>query len=350
MGRVARLGVIANPENRRCESFLAAVQRRGLPRPEVVSWAELIAGKIPTADFVRIDSAGENEGVRRALVALGGGDAEGCEPGRIWGMAAGALGMRRALQPLTGRPCSIPPYRIATLFDKARCQEITAAVARTPSPVGMIDDLDGLLRTGVSRAFLKPLAGSSASGVLAFERAGDRLQITCSVELVREPMARLYNNLRVRKYRDPADIAQIIALLAPEGLYAERWVPKAGIGGRSFDLRVLVIDGRARHVVVRTANGPLTNLHLGNQRGSIEAVRERYPRGWADAMGQAEAAAGVMPDVICLGVDVVVGLDGKAYVIELNAFGDLLPGVVHQGQDPWDAQLDAYLTHSQSAG
>ncbi len=336
-------GVVANPENRRCKLFLEAVERRGLPPPEVVSWADLIAGKIPAGDFIRIDSAGENDAVRRSLVSLGGGDADACEPGRIYGMAEMIRGMLTVLRPLEPRKCSVPPRRLATLFHKARCQAMIAAVARTPRPVGLVTDLDGLLSTGVHRAFLKPVAGSSASGVLAFERAGDRMQITCAVELIREPEPRLYNNLRVRKYRDPEDIATILHLLAPERLYMEHWIPKAGIGDRTFDLRVLVVAGRARHVVVRTARGPLTNLHLGNERGSAEAVRGQYPAGWVDAMAQAERAAAVFDDVYCLGVDVLIGLDGRAYVIEVNAFGDLLPGVTHEGQDPWDAQVAAYL-------
>jgi hypothetical protein len=49
-------------------------------------------------------------------------------------------------------------------------------------------------------------------------------------------------------------------------------MPKAGIDGRTFDLRVLVIAGRARHAVARLSRGPMTNLHLLNERGDPARV------------------------------------------------------------------------------
>ena len=36
---------------------------------------------------------------------------------------------------------------------------------------------------------------------------------------------------------------------------------------------MVVIAGRPTHVVVRTEPGPMTNLHLGNVRGDLAALR-----------------------------------------------------------------------------
>ena len=49
-------------------------------------------------------------------------------------------------------------------------------------------------------------------------------------------------------------------------------MPKAGLAGHVFDLRVVVIAGRARHAVVRMSRGPMTNLHLLNRRGAFSST------------------------------------------------------------------------------
>lgn len=147
----------------------------------------------------------------------------------------------------------------------------------------------------------------------------------------------------------------MIELIAAAGpVVVERWFPKAGIDGRSIDLRVMVIDGRARHCVVRTSRSPVTNLHLGNQRGDLSVVQTRLgPAGWGQVVDLAERAAGCFPDTMTVGVDLMINTGWDRFAVaEVNAFGDLLPGVLVDGRDAYAWQAAAYadqLAGSRSA-
>lgn len=105
-----------------------------------------------------------------------------------------------------------------------------------------------------------------------------------SVEMV--PSAsrtRLYSSFRLKRNENERDVAALIDALGEHGLFVEPWLPKAGFDGRVFDLRVAVIAREARHVVMRTSLGPLTNLHLGNRRGDVEKMLEQVPARVRDA-------------------------------------------------------------------
>ena len=83
----------------------------------------------------------------------------------------------------------------------------------------------------------------------------------------------------------------------------------------------------------------MTNLHLGNRRA--------FPAGLDSTQGEAAslavAAAACFPDSLCVGTDVLLDGRGRAYIGEVNAFGDLLPGLMHQGDDAYTAIARAYL-------
>jgi hypothetical protein len=203
----------------------------------------------------------------------------------------------------------------------------------------------------MARLFVKPAHGSSASGVLAVETGGGRIRATTSVE--RTPDGRLHNSLRVRRYERERDIAAIVDSLAPDGLHLERWVPKASQQGRAADLRVVVVAGRATHAVVRTSRSPLTNLHLGGSRGDLDAARQAVESAgarWADVLGVCEQAASCFPRTLCVGVDLLPAVGWRrAFVGEVNAFGDLLPrlrglpGSGAEALDTYGAQVTAAL-------
>jgi hypothetical protein len=198
-------------------------------------------------------------------------------------------------------------------------------------------------RAGWTRVFVKPRHGSSASGVVALQVAGGRVHATTSVEVDGDG---LFNSLRVRTYGDEGTVAAIIDRLAPDGLHVERWFPKAAIHGRVFDLRVVTIAGRPGHVVVRSSTGPMTNLHLGGVRGDLAAVRAAIgPAGWARAMGICAAVAACFPGSLHTGVDLMVGADWRRFAVaEVNAFGDLLPGLLVEGRDTYAAEVRALVT------
>src|SRR6185369_14004104 len=93
---------------------------------------------------------------------------------------------------------------------------------------------------------------------------------------------RLYNSRRIRLYEDVREIEALVDELCRHRVYVERWLPKAGIDGNTFDLRIVVIAQRAMHAVVRLGRHPMTNLNLLGGRGNLEQVRQRIgSAGWA---------------------------------------------------------------------
>jgi glutathione synthase/RimK-type ligase-like ATP-grasp enzyme len=287
---------------------------------------------------VRVDSPGEDAEVDRLLR----GAACSSAPGEIVGTAAAYAGLSSALARLDGRLLN-PPDDILIMNDKRRCHAVLrdAGVPVPPAlpPVHGYASLRGAMRAaGWSRVFVKPAHGSSASGVLALAVAGPRVVAVTSVETGAD--GRLYNNLRVRRYEDEAVVARIVDRLAPDGLHVERWFPKAGLADRVLDLRVVVIAGEPSHVVVRTSRTPLTNLHLGNARGEVAAVRAAAgAASWEAAMQSCAAVARCFPRSLHVGVDLMFRSGWRHHAVaEVNAFGDLLPG-----HDTYDAEIAALL-------
>ncbi|MCX4776400.1 STM4014 family protein [Streptomyces sp. NBC_01264] len=361
----AAFAVVGNPGNRRVALFQDAVRAAGLPAARVIPWLDVLTGRavFRAGESVRIDSPGEDPEVERLL--RGTADTTRVEGTGRWYRrfteAAHAVGrgVRSA-----GGTLTCDPDDLAVLFDKRLCHGVLAA-AGTPVPASPTSGPDAvrapvrgweevrslLALPGYRRAFVKLAHGSSASGVLAVETgAGGRIRATTSVE--RAPSGALHNSLRLRRYEDERVIGAVVDALAPDGLHVERWLPKASQQGRSADLRVVVIGGRATHAVVRTAAGPLTNLHLGGARGDLDAavaaVTEAGGCWEADALAVCERAAAAFPRTLCVGVDLLPALGWRGFAVgEVNAFGDLLPrltglpGSPAEGQDTYAAQVAA---------
>ncbi|MGP3989348.1 STM4014 family protein [Streptomyces sp. 3N207] len=355
--RGLRFAVVGNPENRRTTMFADAVRAAGHTAPRVLAWRDVLRGRYAfrPGEFVRIDSPGENAEVDRLLR---GAD----DPARVEGTALWHRRFTAAVRDVTGaahRAGAVPsadPEEVAVMFDKRRCHSrLTAAGVPVPpaltGPVGGWDELREQLRAArVSRAFVKPAHGSSASGVVALSVAGPgRIRATTSVETA--PDGRLFNSLRVRHYTSEPEVAALVNALVPDGIHVERWLPKASQGGRAADLRVVVVAGRATHAVVRTSRHPMTNLHLGGARGDLGTAREaaRAAGGsFDDALDTAERAAACFPGTLCVGVDVLPVTGWRRFAVcEVNAFGDLLPrltglpGSGAEGLDTYAAQVAA---------
>ncbi|MES2922954.1 MAG: STM4014 family protein [Verrucomicrobiota bacterium] len=371
--------LIANPENRRAAYFSEACQSRGLPEPVLLPWAEVLRDDFPLrkrlaeAGALRIESPGENFAVERQMIGLGS-DAAREEPTwpSISREAAAALeedhgrlrlqrqwyhGWLLALAKIESAASSCElavmnsPSEIAVAFDKAATQFrlLEAGVPIAPN-LGICRDFADLRsrmrEAGMNRVFLKPCHGSSASGIVALETDGrDRWQATTSAVLTEHSQGvRLHNSLHLQRVRDTARIRQLVDAICRERALAERWIPKASIEGRTYDLRILVIAGLAAHVVVRTSRSPITNLHLGNERGNPDVVRARLGEfKWAAALQTAEAAGACFPGCHYLAVDLMVDSALRRFVVaEVNAFGDLLPRVLWNGMTSWEAELEAW--------
>lgn len=356
------LAVVGNPGNRRTALFQDAVRAAGLPAAREVAWLDVLRGRavFGAGETVRIDSPGEDPEVDRLLRGTD-------DPTRVEGtgrwyerfMAAAHEVARTASA--AGAELLDAPGELAVLFDKRLCHGlldeagVPVPVSPTSGPaapaVSGWDDIRSLMAgAGLRRAFVKLAHGSSASGVLAVETAGPgRVRATTSVE--RDSAGRLFNSLRVRRYTTEREVAAIVDTLAPDGLHIEQWVPKAAQEGRSADLRVVVVAGRATHAVLRTSSSPMTNLHLGGQRGDLDAARAAIQAAggsWASALAICEEAAACFPDTHCVGVDLLPARGWRRFAVcEVNAFGDLLPGLTGlagrgaEGLDTYAAQLAA---------
>lgn len=358
--------ILGNPENRRVTFFTAAVCKAGFAAPLVIPYTSFIAGPVfpPHSKSqrvcLRIESPGENAAVREALIYRGMNIAGPVheihelvnDTGRIGFAKAWYAGFVQVLnqtktclaQP--GISCMNHPDDIAVLFDKVQCHA-RMRTYRVPVPallpvVHTYEELRKAMRTaGMNRVFVKPVHGSSASGVVALRVQNKNVAAISSAEFVRP--GSVYNRLRMQVYRDEKTVAALLDTILGGYAVAEQWIPKASISGRSFDFRVLVIAGKATHLVVRTSKSVITNLHLGNRRGNIPQVIAHIGNEVFEKIKTtAEQAAACFPKSLYIAADVVLANDKRTVcVIETNAFGDLLPGIEHEGRSTYETEIAA---------
>ena len=186
-----------------------------------------------------------------------------------------------------------PPAAIRLLFDKTAT---SAALAARGIPVpdvlpgGAVTDPDDLRArmelAGWRSVFVKLTSGSSASCLAVFVHGADEHVMTT----VEDTGHARYNTRKIQRLSSRRQIDRTLGFILGEGAQVERAIPKAKLGGRYFDLRVLAIDGVAAFVVVRTSPHPITNLHLGGLRGDVAALRARVAtEAWDAAMASCVA-------------------------------------------------------------
>jgi len=321
-----RFAVVGNPENRRVKLFADAVREAGLAEPRVVSWLEVLRGEAEfrRGEVVRVDSPGEDAEVARLLQGSREPiDMYRVEGTRRWyqGFSAAVAALEQAIDD-AGAVRLFDARGVTTAFDKLATHEVLRKAGVPVPPAAAID--------GSESAFIKIRHGSSASGVVALTVRGSRRRAVTSVEMVRGADGiELYNSLTVRTYLRDSDIDDLLGVLALDGLHGEQWVPKLRVLGQGCDLRVVTVGGRATHVVVRSSASPMTNLHLGGQRGDVASFQASVgEKRWLAILELAESAASCFPGVHCLGIDVLPGADGIDCVGEVNAYGDLLPNLM----------------------
>ncbi len=366
---------IANPETRRVELFQQALKNCGLAPALVVSYADLLAHNCQLTEFdspdtiFRFEAPERSFAVDRGLIAAGAGiEPDGRHQqisasdamqlpedlGRIWYQHQWYLGwcdrLRSWTANLQGRILN-HPEDIIVMFDKVRCQQLLAA-AGIPVPPMLFGEgfklpsLDILQQTmtaqNIQRVFVKLAHGSSASGVVAYEyRQGLERAITTVERVSQAGELRFYNSRLIRQYRDSRSIADIINFLANESVQVETWLPKARLSGREFDVRVVVIGGKAYQAVIRVGNSPMTNLHLGNDRREIADLPAGLSSSaWAEMLATCERAAACFHRSFYCGIDLLISPNlQNHYILELNAFGDLLQGITWQGEDTYTTEV-----------
>ena len=272
------------------------------------------------------------------------------EHGELLAMDAWFAGFSAAMARLARQLAALPrahvfnaPGEITLMTDKLACQRHLAEHGvRVPALLGRVhgyDHLQSLLRDhALDRVYLKPRYGSSASGVVAYRRnRTGRQQATTSASLVRVGgETRLFNVKRIARHERSADIAVLVDALATQELYAEAWLAKPRCGDSHYDLRVVAIAGQPAHRVARMGAQMMTNLHLDNQRADAATLLDAADMAALEETTRQAALA--FPASGVAGYDLVVRR-GQAHVLEANAFGDLLPGLLWQGHDTHAAQL-----------
>lgn len=262
------------------------------------------------------------------------------------------------------------PEEIIQMFDKRICYQLFTANSQAdrglrisqsgqsnqpskipvPRCLGAIRSYDELReqmqRQNLSRVFVKLAHGSAASGVLAYRISPKGESAITTVERVRQNgVTLLYNSRKIRNYMQREEISDIINILCREGLQVEEWLPKARLQNRPFDLRVVVIAGAAQHIVVRLGKSPMTNLHLGSDRlNGEEFLAQVGAENWQTMKQTCEAAAALFPKSLYCGIDLLVYPDFRRHaILEINAFGDLLPGITWNNMDTYTSEVKAIL-------
>lgn len=367
--------VFGDPGDNRVRLFAASCERLGVPAPSVVDYRTILRAPtgLPfsgTGAIVRLESPGRATDLHLAFLEAGaelaeeegspvvrGGEDEArqYERGRILSPRQWFLGFQSTLEQVRRRlESAAPRYSshpddITHLFEKPRCHATFSAaglrVPRSLELVGSFAELDAKMTSaGISRVFVKLAHGSAASGVLAYRRSPTQDLALTTVEVVqdgREPS--LFNTRRLRRLRCRAEIAAVVDALCRFGVHVEHWVPKAGLAGRTFDLRVLTVGGEPAHIVVRLASGPITNLHLRGERAGAHALLERMPEhSHRQLLEACRRAARLFPRSLQVSFDVAVTPDFRSHaILEANAFGDLLKGIEHDGLSTYEAELMA---------
>ena len=234
------------------------------------------------------------------------------------------------------------------MFDKSAChRELEKAGVAVPPVLGIPSNFDELwewmMKSGRKRIFLKPCHGSSASGIVALETNRTDIQAFSTLQLMEAVDGiRFYNQRRIQVWRGAAEVRRLVDAVCGDRCLAQVWIPKAGFSGRTFDLRVVVIGGRARHVMMRLGRGPMTNSQLLGGKGDVELLRRRMGKdAWLGMLRTCEQAmARCFPRSLYAGFDVLIEPDFRsAQILEVNAFGDLLPRILHEARNTYEWEV-----------
>ncbi len=177
--------------------------------------------------------------------------------------------------------------------------------------------------------FVKPVYGSGAAGVLALSMQPATSNMVAYTSAC-EAEGKLVQQKKIRRITDADEIIRLLDQILQLDTIVERWHPKAGIGGETFDFRALWQFGRMEYLVARKSSMPITNLHLNNRAGSVDEIftselpwdRELVMRETENLCRQAMEG---FPELSMAGFDIMLDKKtGKPRIIEMNGQGDLL--------------------------
>lgn len=349
--------IIGNLENRRVDFFREALKKiKNKPLKEI-HYLDILQGRfdwlsIPKNAIIRLESPGENFEVEKELISKGSNGSIHIDEdfGRVRHLSEWYRGYKILLKEieelLQGKQVRWfnTPDAVITMFDKNLChQAFEKHKVNSTNLIGRLENYQQLRelmnREKKQSVFIKPANGSSASGIIALKTAGSRVSAYSSLS---QKDNKLYNSLRISNYTNEINLRQLINTMAAENCIVEEWLPKAKVDRYSFDLRIVVVDGRACQHVVRCSKSPMTNLHLGNKRGDHNLVEKHFGKKmWEAIKNEAEKASKSIPGHHYAGVDVMINSrTQEPVVIEINAFGDLIPNITHEGLTTYESELN----------
>jgi len=370
--------VIGNPENRRVKAFSQSLVQWQQNQVLVLSYLDLISlnnietyllsqfDKVSGDIVVRFDSPGENEVLEKSIINFSGLQKKNDNDyshGQIVHNSHWFQGYSTLLN-MIGDALKVvekesrkrihfmnPIDDILTLFDKQTTnQRLTSDGINTAKLLPSSFDFSGLIENMLvkrcTKVFIKLRYGSSASGVAAFQFSPKRKRfcLTSSVEIEKiKGVSRYFNSLKIRKYTCESEIAEIINFLLGQGAIVESWIPKASHNNKCFDLRVVTVQSEPKFTLVRQSHSAITNLHLGNQRALVDDINLTVTQ--KDKLYEhVTLAANTFGNVTTIGWDVVLTEKTKTpYILEGNAFGDLLPNLKNNLGSTYDNQIHAWL-------
>ena len=313
---------------------------------------------IQQATTLRITSPGEDFETYKLLLSLGGydeADSLELDRGRIrfsrywykgWCVVLGKISAW--LRQNSDMKAINSPGTIQLAFNKVQCQRHIAYEVDTPRIfLNELENYEQFIQLfdalKLHQAFIKPWHGSSASGVMAFRKSGDKQILYTTIHLVQNEGIKLYNHLKLQKYTKPKTIKTIINEMAQHGLMMEQWIRKKTFRHKSVDFRIVVIGGEAVFTVPRLSPHFITNLHLGNEKGKIETIEARWGTACIEAAKQlAVEAVAAISGLFYAGVDVAIDTNEQPYVLEVNAFGDMLLDITHKGKTTYEWEFELW--------
>lgn len=361
--QINRFLTIGSASSRRVQFWEKALKNHNINH-EILSYDQIwntpidAFPKIIEPTYLRITSPGEDFELKKLLLKIGGfAKAENLffEKGLILPQTNWYRGWCIVLQKIENYVSSNPlvkiinsPTSIQLAFHKLKCQRFLSDLGIS-TPKILLDKvsdynslIDFLEKEKIYQVFIKPYHGSSASGVMAFRQSKGKQVLYTTIELKDN---RLFNHLKLQKYSSPSKIKTIIDLMTPSGLFVEEWIRKKTFQKKSVDFRVLVVDGKAAFVVPRMSKHLITNLHLGNEKGNIESVENAWGNELVNNGKElAEDAVKSIGGMFYAGVDVAISNQGKAYILEVNAFGDMLLNISYEGLDTYEFELKQLLS------
>lgn len=395
--------IIGNSGNRRTNRLQAARIRLGLSPALILNYIDVLQERESLSSIVqnlektmdeppllRLDAPGEHFEVERELIALGASDAASpymdelddrwlrynkeliFQPlyarsarsireinGKLYHPSQWFRGYCRLLSRLDREALQLwdaprwmnAPEDIAAMFDKRHTHQLLASAGlpvpkrlAAPAEIPDYDALrDAMSAKRIHRLFIKLATGSGACGVIAYQvnpvTGAESAVTTIGVEnyLARPPL--FYNVKKLVNYKEHRVIRQMINWLLGHGAHVEQWIPKASYQNRTFDIRQLVIAGKACHSIARASKTPITNLHLDSDRLSLNEVGLSEPL-QAIVQQCAEQTLAVFPRSTVAGIDVLLSSGSyRPYVLDVNPFGDLLYDSYYEGYDPYEWTL-----------